>query len=175
MPYTLEHFAADLHEALKRDAGPAGRETVRRLTEKAVSDRDFVAAFLGPHRTAKREILYQDPELEFCICAHVDDGQGKSGPPPHDHGPTWAIYGQAVGVTRMTEWRIVEPAKDGEKGLVEEIETYDLTPGTARLYDIGIVHSPVRGGATRFIRIEGRNQDGIKRATYRPVDRTTVR
>jgi hypothetical protein len=70
----------------------------------------------------------------------------------------------------MTDWKILEPAKDGEPGVVEPIETYDLTPGKARAYGVGFVHSPVRGGATRFLRIEGQNLDHVTgRATYKPT------
>jgi hypothetical protein len=54
-----------------------------------------------------RQILYEDPELGFCIVGHVEHNSRQSR--PHDHGPTWAIYGQAVGETIMTDWVIVSP------------------------------------------------------------------
>ena len=170
MAYTIEKFAEDIRQTLKADPGPAGREKIRLLTEKAVSDEELVQTHLGPQNTKKRQVLYEDPELGFCICAHVGEGKEEKGPPPHDHGTTWAIYGQAVGVTTMTDWRIVEPARDGGPGVAAPIETYDLKPGKARLYDVGFVHSPVRGGATRFLRIEGENQDKVKgRHIYKPA------
>jgi len=170
MSYTLDEFAADIRSSLKEDAGAAGIEAVRVLTEKAVSDPKFVQEFLGPQNTKKRSVLYEDPELGFCICTHVGEGKDEKGPPPHNHGTTWAIYGQAVGTTTMTDWKILEPAEDDRPGLVEPIETYDLTPGKARAYDVGFVHSPTRGGATRFLRIEGENLDHVAgRATYKPA------
>ncbi|MGC2123678.1 MAG: hypothetical protein WA652_12565, partial [Xanthobacteraceae bacterium] len=71
MAYTLDQFAADCRAALLKDAGPAGRELVRQYTEKACADPDFVAAHLGPNETSDRKILYEDPDLHFCILAHV--------------------------------------------------------------------------------------------------------
>ena len=74
MAYTLDQFAADCRAALLKDAGRAGRERVRRFTEKACADRDFVARHLGPNVDAERTILYQDPDLHFCILGHVYKG-----------------------------------------------------------------------------------------------------
>ena len=47
-------------------------------------------------------MLYEDPELGFTILAH--GYVGAKGSKPHDHGPSWAIYGQAAGETIMTDW-----------------------------------------------------------------------
>ena len=48
MAYTLDEFAADCRNALKSDAGPGGREAVRDLLRRALSDEGFLAAHLGP-------------------------------------------------------------------------------------------------------------------------------
>jgi len=161
MSYTLEQFAADCHDALKADNGPGGREQVRQHLEKALKDQDFVNAYLGPDATAEREIIYEDPELGFCICAHVYEGK-KHGQ-PHDHGPTWAIYGQAAGETEMTDWKIVSPPDGIIPGKVEKVKSYILKPGDAHLYEPGDVHAPLREGSTKLIRIEGSNTEKIER------------
>ena len=80
MAYTLEQFSADCRGALLKDPGPAGRELVRRYTARASSDPDFVATYLGPDANSERRILYEDPELHFCILAHVYRG-AKNSPP----------------------------------------------------------------------------------------------
>jgi hypothetical protein len=98
MSYTLDQFAADCRAALLKDPGAAGREMVRQYTAKASTDPDFVASHLGPDADKERKILYEDPDLHFCILAHVYRGARTS--PPHDHGPSWAIYGQAVASPR---------------------------------------------------------------------------
>lgn len=155
MAYTLDQFAADCRAALLKDPGPAGRELVRQYTEKACSDSEFVAKYLGPDAAAERRILYEDPDLHFCILAHVYKGGKISA--PHDHGPSWAVYGQVAGVTEMSDWRLVQKPANGLPGKVEKVRTYDLTPGKAHLYNEGDVHSPRRENDTRLIRIEGVN------------------
>lgn len=153
MSYTLEQFSADCRAALLKDPGPAGRERVRQYTERACSDPDFVAKHLGPDATAERHVLYEDPDLHFCILAHVYRG-GKTSS-PHDHGPSWAVYGQVAGITEMTDWRVLEKPEAGRPGKVEKVQGYSLPPGKAHLYNEGDVHSPRRDGDTRLIRIEG--------------------
>jgi len=161
MAYTLDQFAADCRDILKSDDGPDGLAKVRGCLERALGDEDFVSTHLGPEATRERDVLYEDPELGFCICAHVYAGakQGK----PHDHGPTWAIYGQASGETEMTDWRIVSPARNGEPAKVQKVRSYRLAPGHAHVYQIGDVHAPYRDAPTKLIRIEGRNTDKIER------------
>ena len=94
MSYTLEQFAADIHETLKADPGPGGQEKVLDYVRKALKDDDFVAANVPASLPEDRNVIYQDEELGFLICAHNNPGAKKGY--PHDHGSTWAIYGQAV-------------------------------------------------------------------------------
>jgi len=164
MAYTIGQFAADCRAALLKDPGPAGRELVRQYTEKACADPDFVATHLGPSENAERKVLYEDPDLHFCILAHVYKGAKNSA--PHDHGPSWAIYGQAAGITEMTDWRLLEKPKDGQPGKVAKVRTYAMTPGMAHVYDEGALHSPRRDGDTRLIRIEGIDLTKIKRDKF---------
>jgi predicted metal-dependent enzyme (double-stranded beta helix superfamily) len=167
MAYELERLAADIRAALRAEPGAAGKERACRLVEQALRDDGFVAAHLTERAPGAppRELLYEDPELGFCICGHVygDAAHGK----PHDHGPTWAIYGQARGTTEMTDWRIVEEGEGDQPSLVEPAETYALEPGQARLYDVGAVHSPRRDKPTKLIRIEGRNLDQVQRSNIK--------
>ena len=164
MGYTLAEFSADCRAALLKDPGPAGRELVRQYTAKASSDPDFVAKHLGPDAEADRRILYEDPDLRFCILAHVYKGARSS--PPHDHGPSWAVYSQVAGVTEMTDWRLLQKPANGQPGKVERVRTYELKPGMAYLYNEGDLHSPRRDGDTRLIRIEGTDLTKVKRDKF---------
>ena len=112
-----------------------------------------------------REVLYEDPELKFCICGHVYAGEAVG--EPHDHGPSWAIYGQASGTTEMTDWKIVQKADANHPNLVEPVRTYTLSPGNSHYYAIGAVHSPNRARPVKLIRIEGENLDHIQRSPIR--------
>jgi hypothetical protein len=162
----LERFAKSCHDILKTDPGPAGRRKVCSLLEQALQDREFVSANVG-ERTPERQVIYEDAELGFCILAH-NYGTAKDSP-PHDHGPSWAIYGQAKGETHMTDYeRIAEPA-DGRPGKAKPVRTYKLVPGVAHVYNERDLHSPRRDGPTQLIRIEGLNMDRVKRAKFEKV------
>jgi len=165
MSYTLESFAAECRKILMADPGPAGREKVRNLLEKALADRSFVMAHLGPHNTSLKTTLYEDPGLGFCILAHVLSSMdvGK----PHDHGASWAIYGQAAGCTEMTEWRRTGSKDMKGAEIVEPGKAYPLNPGMVTLYNEGTVHSTKRDDETRLIRITGCDLDKIPRGRYR--------
>lgn len=167
MGITIEQFASDCRAILKDDPGAGGVERVRRRLEDVLVDPDFVARHLGPDNTESRKLLYEDAELGFCILAHVNLGPKES--KPHDHGPAWAIYGQATGETVMTDWRKVAPPNGEVPGKVEAADIYILSPGMARAYGVGDLHSPSRAEETRLIRIEARNMDTVKRDAYEAV------
>jgi predicted metal-dependent enzyme (double-stranded beta helix superfamily) len=166
MGYSLEQFAAECRRALAEHPGVEGRKAVCALVQDVLKDEAFLAAQLGDDQP-ERKVLYEDPQLGFCILGHVYQGAKTSD--PHDHGPSWAIYGQARGRTEMSDWALVEPAAEGKPGKVRHVKDYTLTPGMAYLYNEGDLHSPRRDGPTRLIRIEGQNMDKVRRLAYRPV------
>lgn len=157
---SMEKFAQACHDALKASEGEAGRVAVRDLVRKALQDKTFVQENIS-HATKERDIVYQDPELGFCICVHVYNG-AKEGS-PHDHGPTWAIYGQAEGETEMTDWEIVTPADGDKPAKVRQTRSYKMVPGDAHVYQPGDIHAPLRRDSTRLLRIEGLNTETVKR------------
>ncbi|HZU90644.1 MAG TPA: hypothetical protein VE993_15430 [Stellaceae bacterium] len=167
MGYTLEEFSAACHRILADDPGVEGRKKVCALVQEVLKDEAFIAEHLGDE-VPERKILYEDPELGFCILGHVNHGAKES--MPHDHGPTWAIYGQARGQTVMSDWALVEPASETKPGKVRLVRQYTLNPGMAYLYNEGDLHSPRRDGPTRLIRIEGQNVEKIRRLAYEPVE-----
>jgi hypothetical protein len=166
MGYTLEQFADECRRALKSEPGPAGRKRVCELVQAVLEDPAFIARHLGDD-VPERKILYEDPELGFCILAHHYRGARESA--PHDHAHSWAIYGQAVGRTEMTDWQLVEKATSDRPGKVRRARTYTLEPGMAHVYNEGDLHSPRRDGSTKLIRIEGTNMEKVKRLGYTPV------
>ena len=167
MGYALTQLAADIRKALKVSTGRDAKDIVCEHVSKALADPLFVTTHLkdrtpGAH---PREVLYEDPELGFCICGHVYSGPANGA--PHDHGPSWAIYGQATGVTEMTDWKIVTKGNGDEPSLVEPVKTYLMNPGDAHLYDVGDVHSPKRDAPVKLIRIEGQNLDHVQRSNIK--------
>ena len=166
MGYSLDQFSAECRRILKQDPGVEGRQKVCALVKDVLKDDDFVETHLGDD-VAERKVLYEDPELGFCILAHVYHGAKNSN--PHDHGPSWAIYGQARGETMMTDSEPMARPGEGKPGKARPIKDYTLTPGMAYLYNEGDLHSPRRNGPTRLIRIEGQNMAKVKRYPYERV------
>jgi hypothetical protein len=172
MTYTLEQLSADIKAALKADPGKAGKQAVCKLVSKVLLDQEFIARHLNAADCKPRKVLYEDPELGFCICGHVYEKPAHGS--PHDHGSSWAIYGVAVGDTEMTDWRIVEKGDGARPTLVEPERTYVMKPGDSHLYEVGAVHSPKRDTLTKLVRIEGANLDRIKRSNIKAAAKVTA-
>ena len=166
MGYTLEQFSDACHRILAEDPGIEGRRKVCATLQDVLKDEGFIAANLG-EGTPERKVLYEDPQLGFCILAHSYTGARDS--QPHDHGPAWAIYGQARGETMMVEWEVIERPAEDKPGKVRRANSYSLKPGMAHIYNEGDVHSPRRNGPTSLIRIEGKNMEKVRRFPYREV------
>lgn len=166
MSFTLESFSSECRRILKEDGGRAGREKVRDLVQQALKDEQFVKTYINDN-TPDRNVIYEDAELGFCVCAHVNRDAKEAN--PHDHGPSWAIYGQAFGETVMSDWEVLEPAAEGKPGKVKRGSVYTLKPGMAHIYHEGDVHSPRRDQPTGLLRIEGKNTTKLKRYPYKAI------
>ena len=71
MGVTIDKFAKDCREVLMADPNKGGVEKVRQLLEEALKDEDFIDTHLGDHADSPRNIIYEDPDLGFCVIAHV--------------------------------------------------------------------------------------------------------
>ena len=166
MAHTIEAFGAAAHDILKAEPNAAGRNKLCALLSEYLQDTTFVNAHLK-EETPERKVIYEDKELGFCVLAHHYRGAKESG--PHDHGPYWAIYGQAEGVTEMSDYTLVETAGPDKTGKARKIRTYKLNPGMAHVYNEGDLHSPKRVASTKLIRIEGVNLEKVKRYKFEAV------
>lgn len=166
MSITLESLAAQCKRILAAGDTPDNRERAAAVLAQALRDEAFLdQQFAG--RVPERKIVYEDPDLGFCILVHEYPGARERG--PHDHGPSWAIYGQATGETVMSEFETIEPASSGRPGRVREVRSYAMRPGDVHVYNEGAIHSPRQSGPTRLVRIEGCNLEKVSRASYVPV------
>jgi predicted metal-dependent enzyme (double-stranded beta helix superfamily) len=164
MAYSIDELASDCREVLSDEPGKSELEQVRKSVARALTDKDFIAEHLGPEANSPRNILYEDPDLGFCIIAHVYGGGAN--PPPHDHGPTWAVYGQVSGITEMTDFKVLKPPSGNSPGEVEPVRTYELHAGDTMVYFTGDVHTPRREDETRLIRVEGQDLSNIRRDRF---------
>ena len=161
MAYDLDQFINDCRSALSRDPGPAGREQVRQNLERLLANRDFIEEYCGDNVPRGLKLLYEDPSLGFQILAHINDKARVS--PPHDHGDSWAIYGQASKYTDMIEWIREDDGKDPKHAKLKPTKKYRLLPGQAGTYQDGTIHSIDYPDYARFVRVTGTNLDKIDR------------
>ena len=166
MNQTVSDFAASCKTLLGKAPGPEGRRKVAVLMSELLSDPAKVDALVPP-TTGERDLLYQDPDLGFCILAHAYADPKSSS--PHDHGPSWAIYAQARGETEMTDFELVSAASSETPGTVRATRSYRLRPGDAHVYNEGDLHAPRREGPTALLRIEGTDMSKVKRLRYEAV------
>lgn len=167
MSHTLLQLAEDIRAELSARPASDCADVLCTIVSRALNDQAFVAAHLPDRAPGEdvREVLYEDADLGFCICGHVNQDAAVTG--PHDHGSSWAIYGQADGVTEMTDWKIVKKGAGDVPSLVKPVRTYRMVRGDAHFYAVGDVHSPKRDAPTRLIRVEGANLDRVKRSNIK--------
>lgn len=162
--YGLGEFCRDCREAIKKDPGDGGREAIRDRMKALLENEDFVAEHLGPERPFGTYTLYHDPETDFHVLAHCFDNGSKS--PPHDHGQSWAIYGQTRGHTDMIVWDRTDDGSDNANVALEIAEQYRLEPGDVGIFHPGDIHSIEFTDGARFLRVTGTDLDQQAQAIY---------
>ena len=164
--YALSDFIAAARECFKvcdKDSIP--RQLCQLLTH-ALKEQLFVNDCFKDAGWTGKKILYEDDRYGFCVCGHINVEVKES--QPHNHGPSWAIYGQVAGRSSMVEWQQVFPATDHAKGKVKQLKCYNVEPGDVYLYDVGQIHSQTRTPGL-LIRIEGQNLERIQKQVFEAV------
>ena len=172
MAYTLEEFCTDCRAAIKADPGEGGHEAIRQHLERLLRDEAFVAANCGPEAEAGIRTIYVDEETDFNVMVHVYD-KGKTGP-PHDHGTSWGVYGQATLYTDMTVWKRTDDGNGEGHAELEVAETFRLNPGMAAKVEVGDIHSIRFPDDARFVRVTGTDLDAIPTLRFDPENQTAT-
>src|SRR5438105_4874309 len=168
MPYTLNDFCSDTRAALKgRPLNAALPQIADRLSQLLINPA-FVAETFNDDLPPGRRVLHHDPELDFYVLAHVQEG-GKTGK-PHSHGSSWAVYGNAKNVTEMTEWRRTNPESEDHVELVA-MSKYELGPGQTRAYGPSVIHSTAHKAKAWVIRVTGTDLDKLPRYHFGKQDK----
>ena len=162
MSYDYEQFKKDAHDILKADPGPAGREKVAARLGALLDNDDFIEAFCENARPG-RHVIYEDPEQHWQLMVHRMTEAHKG--VPHDHGASWAIYGQAIGHTDMSLWKRLDGEGEGSARL-EKVKEYRLTRGKAGVYNGNEIHSIAYPAGAVFVRVTGCDLDQIPRLRY---------
>jgi hypothetical protein len=172
MPYTLDTFCTDTRSLLEtKPLLEALPRIADRLSQLLVNPAFVAETFNDAMPPGKRE-LYHDPNLDFYVLAHVQEG-GKSGK-PHSHGTSWAIYGNAKNVTDMTEWRRTNPESESHVELVAA-SRYGLGPGQTKAYGPNVIHSTAHKEKAWVIRVTGTDLDKLPRYHFRKQDKILER
>jgi hypothetical protein len=164
MAYDLDAFVSDCRSILSRDPGPEGREEIRVRLERLLGNPEFIRKHCSEETPQGLHVLYEDPKLGFQILAHINDKARVS--PPHDHGESWAIYGQATHYTDMIEWEREDDGTDPSHARLRPAKKYRLMPGHAGIYQDGKIHSIDYPDYARFVRVTGTNLDRIPRVRF---------
>ena len=99
--------------------------------------------------------------------------EGKTSP-PHDHGASWAVYGQAKKFTDMTEWnRWDDKSKDGYAE-IKFSKKYRLDPGMAGKFGPHEIHQIHFEAGARFLRVTGSDLFLEETLSYRPDDKSVI-
>jgi len=166
--YTLDGFCTDTRAILKAkplaDALPQIAARLSRLLANPI----FVSQTFHDAMPPGRTVLHHDPELDFYVLGHVQEG-GKTGK-PHSHGTSWAVYGNAKNVTEMTEWRRINSEKEDHAELVAA-NKYNLRPGETRAYGPGMIHSTAHPAKAWVVRVTGTDLDNLPRYRFGKQDK----
>ena len=158
MGYSLAAFCTDARAILARSDNREGRERIRQKLEALLVDADFRAAYLGDDKEGMAQI-HEDAALGFCVLAYNMTTPRVS--PPHDHGESWAVYGQASGHTDMTIWSLAD-------GRVEPVREFRLEAGQAGLFDVREIHSISYTEGAKFVRVTGVDMADVPRRVFDP-------
>ncbi len=170
MSYSFEAFCADCRK--NAVAGEAGREEIRRNVERLLSEKGFVAEHFGPDAEPGIRVIHSDSDTGLQVLAHVY-AEGKESP-PHDHGDSWAVYGQAVEHTEMTVWqRTDDGAREGH-AVVEPARSFRLDPAMAGKFEPGEIHSIRFPAGARFLRVTGADLKTIPTRRYDPKNNSVL-
>jgi len=168
MPYTLDQFCAESRAILKSQPLPGALPQMADRLSRLLSNPAFVAETFNDDMKPGKRVLHHDPELDFYVLAHVQEG-GKTGK-PHSHGSSWAIYGNARAATEMTEWRRTNPESEDHAELVAASK-YSLLPGQTRAYGPNVIHSTAHPHPAWVIRVTGTDLDRLPRYHFGKKDK----
>lgn len=170
MAYTLEQFCDECRDIIRGDRGDAGREDIRANLGRLLANESFLAEHCGAEAERGVHLLYRDEETDFHVLAHIYENGTES--PPHDHGSSWAVYGQAVGHTDMTVWERKDDGRVEGHAVVEPARRFRLEAGDVGCFNPGDIHSIRFPDGARFVRVTGTDLNTLGQARYNLKDNT---
>ncbi len=164
MSYELKAFCDDARASLKAKPLAGAIKDIAQDLSRLLDNADFVRASFHDDTPAGKTVLYHDPEMDFYVYAHTQ-AEGKGGA-PHSHGTSWAVYGNAMAVTEMTEYARVNPDIE-EEVILKKTDHYQLGPGQTRAYGPGVIHSTAHPKKAWVVRVTGTDLDKLPRYHFK--------
>ena len=161
MGYSLKDFCRDTTEILKTGASRQHVDKVKAHMERLLVDPAFVKEYFGDNQPLGLKRIHIDPQLGFEVMTYRYTEARKSN--PHDHGDSWAIYGQVAEYTEMTEWDRLDDGSNPDVARLKANPSYRLTPGKAGVYYGRQLHSTQTPVGTRYLRVTGTDLENIER------------
>ncbi len=161
MAYTLQEFCRATRSCLQSGANKAVLEKVKSGVKQLLKDEAFVKQQFQDNVEVGLRRIYADPELGFEVLAYRWDKARES--QPHDHGDSWAIYGQIVEYTEMVEYDRTDDGSDPERATLKARSRYRLNPGQAGIYWGRELHSTATPVGSCYLRVTGTDLESISR------------
>jgi hypothetical protein len=159
--YSLQDFSGDAREILKTGSSRAHVEQVKAKMERLLLDPQFKKEYFGDKQPKGLHRIYIDPQLGFEVMTYHYSEARKG--QPHDHGDSWAIYGQIAEYTEMTLWDRTDDGSDPDYAKLKAKGSYRLEPGKAGVYYARELHSTATPVDTRYLRVTGTDLENIER------------
>lgn len=166
MTYSFEDFCRDVRASLAEHPGIDGRHAIRGHLERLLENAAFVAEHAGPDAEAGIKTIHRDEETGVNVLVHVY-AEAKAAP-PHDHGDSWAVYGQAAGYTDMEVWERTDDGSEEGKASLSPAASFRLNPGEAGIFEPGEIHSLSFPAGARFVRVTGTDLKTIATRRFDP-------
>ncbi len=160
MGYSLQDFCRDTTAILRTGSSRQHVDKVKAHMERLLVDPGFVKQYFNDEQPLGLKRIHVDP-LGFEVMTDRYTEPRKSN--PHDHGESWAIYGQVAEYTEMTEWDRLDDGSNPEIAKLKPNPSYRLTPGKAGVYFGRQLHSTQTPVGTRYLRVTGADLENIER------------
>jgi len=172
---SLDRFVEETRQAWGSGQHPQLPYRIRGALERMIGAADPAEPWfnrLVTERLPARE-LYRDRDHGFILMGHVHPAGHQN--QPHDHGPCWVVYGVARGEVEITSYRRTDSAGIPGQAALEKEDAVRLTPGAARPYLTGDIHSTraLVPGSLVFRFLSG-DLDKAERCRYDPEKGTVT-
>jgi predicted metal-dependent enzyme (double-stranded beta helix superfamily) len=173
MTYKFDSFCSDCREAYDKNTGKADIEIIRQnLTKLLNENSEFVEKNCGKDLEYGVHELFKDPQTGFIVYAH-NFKKGRTSP-PHDHGASWAVYGQARKFTDMTEYRRLDDKSKVGFAQIEETKKYRLDVGMVGKFGPHDIHQIHFEDDASFVRVTGSDLFKEDTLTYNPEENSVT-